>query len=412
MVDKDSSKDNAIGRYSHRITFRTRQQCRYEMLYRMSLTILGIVTITLYLYIAARALELLGSDETAQAFVLPIMAVAIIISWPLILLASLTVSAAILARDALHVYNSDDFPANPWPSADDTNRRDNYIAARTHTHTVAASHSLNTLLDYQSPEDILHIEPLFGTKIGKYESTWYHLTSAKHRRTYMMLRVSSMRLAIPMTVINSSVESGGLLPYRYKNGTTISISPEIDRKLSITTVHGAQREIRTLLNAAMLRKLISIAGNCDIEINREFIDFVWHEDILTDNVLDGRRQAAAYFIESLLARHQGASTYVNDVLIPRLSTEKDTQKTKYVNFAYAAGAVALIALTSLAVILSGSDLSVAVFVIISIATLLIALFLTALALLGALRSVFATNRHLVAMRNMRHHVMYHEKSST
>lgn len=286
----------------------TAAQCRAVIVERLALLAVVIILIAAFLYgINSLASQILS--EITPLTISLAATVVLVFTWPIAILATFAVSATYVIVYAATTLRENKFPRNQWRAPGPIHYRQ-YIDRHLHAKNAAPVHEWRSLTgDIQD----LAIEPMFTVPIGKQTGTW--LRVARGIRTYNVLRFETPH-SLPSTVINSHIEKGDTLPARFENGTKVHTNPELDKYFTVTTVHGAEKEVRQLLAVNVLWELLVNIDGCDVELRDNHIDFIWDEGTLSDAVIDGRTQNIESFLKAFIHGLRHDTAYENVYLQP------------------------------------------------------------------------------------------------
>ena len=213
--------------------------------------------------------------------------------WPIAVLATLATSSLFVAIDAYQILRENKFPQQLWTKPGQKDY-DHYIKQHISAKPPQATSQLTTTLGRW---DDVNLEPIIATSIRRKAATWYRTFSKDD--TYNILRIE-LPHTVPSTVINSHVERSGILPDQYGNGTYVKTNPELEKYFTVTTVHGAEREVTQLLAINVLWELLIQLDSCDVELRDNYLYFIWSEGALSDAIIDGRQKHIEAFLKSFL----------------------------------------------------------------------------------------------------------------
>lgn len=284
----------------------TAAQCRAVIAERLGVFIVAIIFIAAFLY----GISILASSILSEVTPLTIglvITVVIVFTWPIAILATFAISALYVIVYAAATLRENKFPKNQWRAPGPLYYRQ-YIDRHLHAKSAASIDEWKSLTGDRKD---LVIEPMFTVPIAKHTGTW--LRVVRGSRAHNILRIESPH-TLPSTVINSHIEKGDTLPARFQNGTRVHTNPELDKYFTVTTIHGAEKEVRQLLAVNVLWELLVNIDGCDVELRDKHIDFVWDEGTLSDAVIDGRMKNVESFLKAFLHSLRHDTAYENDYL--------------------------------------------------------------------------------------------------
>lgn len=379
-------------------------QCRAVIGQRLLVLIASLTLIAGLLYATSLLVGSILTDITPVTLGFA-LALIIVFTWPVAILTTFAISATYIVLYAISTLRENKFPKHQWrvPSRFYYQQ---YIDRHLHAAQVQQAPFGASIL---GNEEHLSVEGMFTVPIGRRHGSWYRVT--KSGRNYNVLRIETPH-SLPSTIINSHIEQSDTLPLAFSNGSLVHANPELDKYFTITTIHGASKEVRQLLAVNVLWELLVNVDGCDVELRDTHIDFVWDEGVLSDAVIDGRIDSVKSFLEAFLHGHRHDTAHENDYLIARSPDGRILNSIE--SLMAISGTLTTIIVIATMVIASGyydaiSDvLAFGAIAIILGGLVSVCLSVTLAMLITAFRSVGKTHYMLATAKRIRQYALYYE----